>query len=121
MARSSASKDALFDDSCPFDIAEAVLEALGRMDGGPADEKAAWEAFLESRDAKDRAYFEDARRTRQPIHLYQQQRLYEFGIEAAQTAPAEFCSACGKQRCKRLWPYRQPRETSAIAIPIVTS
>jgi len=88
----------VYDDSVQFDLTEAVILAVVRVCDDVCDDGAVWDEFLASRDEADRAYFEALRSSRKPVHLYQQQRLYEFGVaKCSPDEPRQFCMECGRQ------------------------
>ena len=86
------------DDRCPYAVVEAVFHTVARVCSDIPDDTAAWEAFVASRAADERRYFEAIRRSRHSIFLYQQQQLYEFGTGLTGSgSPREFCIECGRQ------------------------
>jgi DNA-binding NtrC family response regulator len=89
-----------FDDRCPYAVVEAVFATIAKLDPSCPGSDAAWEAFVSSRGAEDRNYFEAIRSSHHSIFLHQQQELYEFGIEKTSEPAERFCAACGRQFMK---------------------
>ncbi len=92
------------DDRVPFEVALAVIAAIGEMDPSHPDEKSVIRDIIEAEGPASAGYLQAIRRTRHSIFYPQLLRLYAYGRSRLPEGDRPgFCLRCGRVFAARLF------------------